>query len=191
MFRAAHHLLPLAVAIPLIVSAGCRSMVTAPPTSPPEAFFVPATDPEVVWERVVGVLHDYPFEIARENKLDGIIETKYKVGASLAEPWHQDSVGFQNRLESSLQSIRRKVSVMLTATDGGYIVTVQADKEIQNLNIPRANSVGGATFQENQPLQRDLEAVVSSRSGNGWSHRGRDAALEHDLMARLRSALLR
>lgn len=182
---------PLGPILILLLVAGCRSFGIAPTAAAPEPFFVAATDQETVWEQVVDVLHDYPFEIARENKLDGVIETRYKIGASLAEPWHQDSVGFENRLESSLQSIRRKVFVTMTPTEGGYIVTVQADKEIQNLNIPRANSVGGATFQENQPLHRDLDAVLGVPPGNGWSHRGRDLALEHDLTARLRRALLR
>ncbi|MFQ5731399.1 MAG: hypothetical protein ACE5KM_05525 [Planctomycetaceae bacterium] len=174
-----------------VCGVGCRTFVATTAVAPSQPFFVSAGDSETVWEQIVDVLHDYPFEIERETKLDGIIETKYKVGAGLAEPWHRDSVGLYNRLESSLQSIRRKVFVTMTRTDGGFVITVRADKDIQNLNIPRANSVGGATFQENQPLQRDLDAVVGNQSGNGWSHRGRDFALEQDLTARLRSALLR
>ena len=33
----------------------------------------------------IDVLHDYRFAIARENKLDGVIETEYKVGSGLLE----------------------------------------------------------------------------------------------------------
>lgn len=73
------------------------------------------------WERTVDLLHDY-FEIARENRLDGVIETRPKVGASLFEPWHKDSAGLKNRLESTLQSIRRKAFISVTATpEGGDI----------------------------------------------------------------------
>ena len=37
-----------------------------------------------------------PFEIARENKLDGVIETQYKTGAGILEPWHPDTVGLSS-----------------------------------------------------------------------------------------------
>src|SRR5262245_7731064 len=80
--------------------------------------FVSSNNQEVVWERVVDVLHDYRFEIARENRLDGVIETDYKVGSSFLEPWHKETVGYENRLESTLQSIRRKALVSLTPAEG-------------------------------------------------------------------------
>ena len=154
----------------------------------PEPLFVVGNDLEPVWERAVDVLHDYRFEIARQNKLDGVIETKYKVGASLVEPWHRDSVGFRNRLESTLQSIRRRVVVRITPSNQGYLVSVLAYKELENLVGLAANSAGGATFQENTPLQRDLDVVVGQTTASGWVSHGRDFALEQDMAARLRVA---
>jgi len=156
---------------------------------PPEPLIVQAASSEAAWERVIDVLHDYPFEIARENKLDGVVETEYKIGANLLEPWHRDSVGFRNRLESGLQPIRRKVFVTLTPVEQGYTVTVRADKEISNIERQTVNTAGGATFQDNLPLRRDLSAVVGETAQtSGWVSRGRDFALEHDLTARLRAA---
>lgn len=169
--------------------AGCR--LTSPPVAyaPPQAVFVSGGSSEQVWERVVDVLHDYPFEIERENKLDGVIETKFKVGASLLEPWHRDSVGFYNRLESGMQSIRRKVFVHIRPEAGGYSISVSTDKQISNHDRPIANTPGGATFLDNRPLQRNLSAVVGDRPvAEGWVSRGRDSALEVDMMRRLRSA---
>ena len=153
--------------------------------------FVPANEMEQIWERTVDVLHDYRFEIDRENKLDGIIETKYKVGAGIAEPWHRDSVGLENRLESSFQSIRRKIFVSMTPTEGGFLVGVQAHKEIEDLAGLAANSAGGATFQESSPLQRDLNLVVGQTAPSGWILQGRDVLLEQDLINNLHAALVR
>src|SRR6186713_26628 len=98
-----------------MLSTGCVSMdAHGPPVANP--VFVRAQNPEDAWERTVDVVHDYLFEIERENKLGGVIETRYKTGASLQEPWHPDSVGAANRWESTLQSIRRKAFVRFTPT---------------------------------------------------------------------------
>jgi hypothetical protein len=151
----------------------------------PNPVFVAANNHETVWERTVDVLHAYQFPIARENKPDGIIETDYKVGAGLLEPWHQDSLGADARLESSLQSIRRRVFVTLNPTDRGYLIGVEVFKELEDLNGPASNSAGAATFQESTPLQRDLDRVVGQSAPSGWIPVGRDARLEQAILQSL------
>jgi hypothetical protein len=157
---------------------GCATM-SRPPASNP--FFVAANDEEAVWERTVDVIHNY-FEIERENKLDGVIETQPKVGASLFEPWHHDSQGFDNRLESTFQSIRRRAFVNVTPTDGGYLVGVEVIKELEDLPGIAANTPGAATFQQNNPLRRDLNLVVGQSTPSGWLILGRDEVLERDML---------
>jgi hypothetical protein len=171
--------------------SGCaapRSAVLAPANNP---MFVPVAHEEVVWERTVDMLHDYGFEVARENKLDGMIETQYKVGSGFLEPWHHDSVGHDNRLESTLQSIRRRVAVHITPADGGFLVSIEAFKELEDLPGIAANSAGGATFQEATPLKRDLNLVVGQSTPSGWLVVGRDPALEHDMLSRLQTSFSR
>lgn len=173
----------------IVLALGCSHAPRQAVTTPPAPIFVPATNQEAVWERVVDVLHQYYFRLAREDRQDGIIETEYKVGAGLQEPWHPDAVGFENRLEGTLQSIRRRVIVRITPDDGGYLVTVEAFKELENLQGLAANSPGGATFQEHSPLQRDLDVVVGQTAPSGWIPLGRDPALEYDMIHRLQVAL--
>lgn len=153
--------------------------------------YIPASNPEMVWERTVDVIHYYNFAIARENKLDGVIETEYKVGSGLTEPWHRESVGFANRLESTLQSIRRRLFVSITPAEGGFLVGVEAFKELENLVGRAEKSAGGATFQESAPLQRDLNLVVGQSAPSGWIPQGRDLALEQDMLQRLQAAFAR
>lgn len=136
------------------------------------------------WERTVDLLHDY-FEISRENRLDGIIETRPKVGASLLEPWHKDSAGLKNRLESTLQSIRRRAFVSVTSTPEGYLVGVEVFKEMEDVPKGNGNSAGNATFQENRPLQRDLQTIVGESESEGWISLGRDARLEQRILVDL------
>lgn len=165
--------------------------MTSRPVVVQNPILVPANNHEVAWERTIDVLHDYSFEIERENKLGGVIETKYIVGSSLFEPWHREAVGFDNRLEGTLQSIRRRAFVTLTPTEDGYLVGVEVFKEIEDVQRTLQNSAGAATFQESTPLQRDLNLIVDETTPAGWIPRGRDSALEQSLLRRLQTAFSR
>lgn len=155
----------------------------------PNPLPVVARNEEALWERTVDVLHEFQFSVAREDRLARVIETDYKVGSGCLEPWHFDSVGADNRLESTLQSIRRMVRVTLLPVDGGggYAVSVEAFKEREDLPGLAANSPGAATFQESAPLQVDLNPVVGQSAPSGWIPVGRDLALEQAVLARLRA----
>lgn len=158
------------------VLSGCATARTAAQNP----FFVAADNEEAVWERTVDVVHDY-FEIARENRLDGVIETRPKVGASLLEPHHKDSVGFESRLESTLQSIRRRALVNVNRTQGGFLVGVEVVKEQEDLPGVAATTAGGATFAQTGPLRRDLNLVVGQSAPSGWIVLGRDELLEQEM----------
>ena len=147
---------------------------------------------DLIWERAVAVLNNYHFVIARESKLEGVIETQYRAGSNLLEPWHHDSVGYASKLESTLQSIRRRVVVTFQNTaDNMLIVSVRADKQIEDVPGLAANYEGGATFRDSDPLQRDLDQVVGQSGPSRWISRGTDPALEVELLSQIRHAVLR
>jgi hypothetical protein len=175
------------IVLPVLLGSGCRtpSIGTLAVSNP---VFVPIEQHVVVWDRAVDVLHDFHFLVVRENRLDGTIETEYRVGSGVLEPWHHDSVGLENRLESTLQSIRRRMIVTVTPAPGGHWVSVEALKELEDLPGLAANSPGAATFQESRPLQRDLDVVVGQTAPSGWILLGRDVLLEQDYLCRLQSA---
>lgn len=171
------------IALATTALCGCVSLdAKGPPIANP--VFVRANNPEEAWERTVDVVHDYLFEIERENKLGGVIETRYKTGASMLEPWHPDTVGAENRWESSLQSIRRKAFVRFTPAPGGYLVGIEAVKELEDVS-KAANFAGGATFLDNSALQRDLNPVVGQATPSGWINKGRDEDLEQAMLRTL------
>lgn len=184
-----HHLqLRVAFASTIVVGllSGCATMSgQAQVVSNP--VFVRANNSDEAWERTVDVVHDYLFEIERENKLGGVLETRYKTGANLLEPWHRDSVGVANRAESTLQSIRRKAFLSVTPVDGGFMVGVEAHKELEDV-ARAANSAGAATFLDNSPLQRDLNPVVGQATPSGWIPKGRDMALEQSMLTSINRA---
>jgi hypothetical protein len=139
-------------------------------------------------ERAADVLAKYNFEIDTNNQLEGTIATQYKVGSGILEPWHRESVGLQNRLQSTLQPIRRKVLIHFVRVEGGYLVSVEALKELEDLAAPSPNTPGGSTFPQNYPLRRDLNLVLGQAAPSGWIPLGRDAALEQDMLCRLQAA---
>ncbi len=183
------------IVLGLVLAVGCASpwLGAAPRAVVGNPLMVPAANDEVLWERTVDVLHDFHFQIARENRFSRVIETDYRTGSGLLEPWHQDSVGLENRLESTLQSVRRKVLVRVLPSEQGvgYLVSVEAFQEREDLPGIAANSPGGATFQESTPLQRDLNLVVGQSAPSGWIAVGRDPALEQKILQSLQVAYAR
>lgn len=179
----------IALAIGLFV-AGCVTPASQQAAYLSNPLVLPAGSDEVAWEKTIEVLHEYQFQIARENKLDGVIETQFKVGAGMLEPWHADAVGLEERLEGSLQSVRRRAFVSLSRSPNGYVVSVEVFKELEDLNGLAANSAGGATFQESSPLERDLNRVVGQSARSNWLPQGRDARLEQALLSSLEEKFL-
>ncbi len=155
------------------------------------AIVVPASQFDLMWERCVAVLNEYHFMVARESKLEGIIETHYRAGSNLFEPWHPDSVGTRNRLESTLQSIRRRVIVQFrNSTNNAMTITVRVDKEIEDVPGLAANYEGGASFPDSDPLDRDLNQVLGQSTPSRWTPRGTDPALEAELIRDIQRAVL-
>ena len=137
--------------------------------------------------KTVQILNQLHFQVARESKLEGVIETEYRGGSGILEPWHKDSIGFHARLESSLQSIRRKVIVRFQeSAPGTVVVGVQVLKEIEDLNGSAAGSQGAATFTEGDFFDRDLDRVVGESGSTMWLNRGNDVALQAEIVRQIR-----
>ncbi|MFH5805786.1 hypothetical protein [Alienimonas sp. DA493] len=179
-----------AVLAPCVALTGCRSVAVRAPDAPAPSKVMLTPNAEAAWETTVSTLHRFGFRTAVENKLDGTIETAWVVGSSLAEPWNDDSVGFANRLEDTLQSTRRRVVATVRPVAGefgpeAYEVTIRAFKELEDVRGVVANTTGGATFQNREPLSRDLQAVHGQFGPTQWIPLGRDPALENAIVAEL------
>ena len=136
----------------------------------------------------MSVLHRNHFMIARESKLEGIIETEYRAGSNLLELWHPDSIGHDSRTESTVQSIRRKVTISFQQRDSDQIMlVVNVLKEIEDVPGPTATYAGGATFSESSLFDRDLDQVVGQAGPSRWLPRGRDTRLESRIVSQIQS----
>lgn len=170
---------------------GCASVsrVISPRPVSDNPLIVPSNDFEAVWNATVAVVDDY-FDNCRENRLARTIVTDPMIGATLLEPWRGDSVGFPERLESSLQTIRRFAQVQIEPLPGrGFAVKVEVLKEQEDLPKPDRQSAGRAVFNNDFPVNRTREIVGPVPVPLIWIPRGRDAQLEQRILGEIRDAL--
>jgi hypothetical protein len=151
---------------------------------------VPSVDPQQVWETVVDVTDDY-FQIEREEPVrvigdvvtEGRLDTFPKVGSTWLEPWQLDSASPYERLESTLQSIRRQAVVRVIPSQRGYMVNVFVFKELEDVTQPERATAGAATFRHDSSLTRVVNPGSEQPINEGWIGLGRDPALEQQILA--------
>jgi hypothetical protein len=168
-----------------------------PPGAPPllnaNPAFVQAVNRDVMWDQLVAVVERY-FQIDREQRVrqvgdvltEGRIDTFPKTGATLLEPWLPDAVGAYNRLEGTLQSIRRRALIRVIPTEGGYLVDVAVFKELEDVLVPEYTPSGNATFQSRNDVAPPVDPPIEDISSPvGWISQGRDTRLEQAIIADL------
>jgi hypothetical protein len=178
----------------LLAASGCvANSCPSGPLAYENPIHLPPASPDCVWEAVIDVLDDY-FEIEREERgrqLAGVstvgrIETFPAIGSTLLEPWKGDSATPYDRLECTLQSMRRRALVqVIPSDDGGTLVDVVVYKELEDMAQPENAPTASATFQFDSGLQRFSVPVGRQGVSLGWIPKGRDPALEQKIIAQL------
>jgi hypothetical protein len=184
-------LLAMVVLSCVLSGAGCSTVaqwiMPGPPATNP--LVVPSADFETIWKESVAVLDEY-FDIASENRLSRTIVTQPVVGATLLEPWRIDSYDLGDRLESTIQTIRRHGRITINpAPGGGFLVKVEVFKELEDMAKPDRQSMGRAVFHNDFPVSRSYEIVGPVPLPIQWIPRGRDAKLEQAILDRIRNRL--
>ena len=192
-----------------VIGPGGPVLPAAPPT-PQNAVVIPPLDAEQVWTKMVDVADDY-FKVQSEQRVvfaggvptEGRIDTFPQTGATILEPWRGDSVGWNERWESTLQSIRRIGTMRLIPDPAGWRVEVVVNKELEFLPRPMRATAGGASFRNDDSLYRygtplptlgqqvgDQPRPVSAPTPNvGWIPMGRDPLLEQRMLGKLLAKL--
>jgi len=194
-----------------VIGPGGPVAASAPPApAARNSVVIPPLDAELVWTQMVDVADDY-FKIAAEQRVvfangvpaEGRIDTFPQTGSTLLEPWRGDSVGFRERLEATLQSIRRRGTMRLIPDPAGWRIEAVVLKELENMPRPMKATAGGASFRNDDSLYRygtplptlgqqvgDQPRPVAAPTPNlGWIPLGRDPLLEQRLLSKVLAKL--
>lgn len=148
-----------------------------------------------VYSAALEVLHDYGYEIAETNRFSGHIEAVPRVAPGALLLLKPGSPELYERLLCSLQTYRHRVSVIIQTADAepkehrGYDVEFIVRKELEDLPRPVRSTVGGAVFRSENTVERQTEVIDATFFEPNWIYRGRDAALESELIRRFKCAL--
>ena len=165
----------------------------------PNPIFVRVSNQDAAWETIAATLNDY-FKIDTEQRVtqtgavltEGRLETRWQSGATVFEPWRNDSVGAFNRWQSTLQTIRRRASVRVIPAAGGLEIGVRVDKQLEDLNRPEQASAGAASLRSDGSLPTDRLTPVDTVLGSErWINIGRDEPLEQEMLRRFQQRLTR
>ena len=162
----------------------------APATPLPNPMRIPAGDFDVIWNKTVAEVNKH-FPIASENRLARTIRSDDLMTGTLIEPWTPDAVTFRDRLEATLQTIRKFAIVHIDpAPTGGYLVRVEVYKQLEDLSKPASQPAGRAAFYNDFPVNRTRDVVGTVPTPLGWITMGRDTNLEQVILAGIRDAFL-
>lgn len=146
-------------------------------------------DPEFLWFQIVDATDDY-FRIQNEQWvrrdnvqwLEGRLSSYPQVSGTSFEPWKNDTKRGFERLQSTIQTIRRTASVRVTPDETGYTIEVNVLKEKEDVDQAQSSTAGSSaqrhdgTIVRNENQQRTLPETL------GWFEIGRDAELEQKIM---------
>ncbi|MBX3422321.1 MAG: hypothetical protein KF752_12280 [Pirellulaceae bacterium] len=147
-------------------------------------------DPEFLWLQVVDAVDDH-FRIQSEQWvrrdqdgwLEGRLTTYPEVSGTSLEPWRREASRGIERLQSTIQTIRRTATVRVIPEESGYVIDVTVLKEQEDVDQAQASTAGSSaqrhdgTIVRNENQQRQLPVTL------GWFEIGRDADLEQRIMA--------
>lgn len=143
-----------------------------------------------VFEACLASLLDQGFEILESNRYDGRIETLPRVAPGILNVLKAGSPDLRERLLATAQTYRHRASIIIQPADNsGYFVEVIVRKELEDLPKPVRSTVGAAVFRSEQTVERQFEVIDPIFFESGWIYKGRDCALEQEIIRRLVSCL--
>lgn len=187
----------------LAPATGCIGWYT-PAAAPPAAIagpplaenpvLIPTTNPDQVWDQLIDVVDNY-FKVEREQRVrlvgdvltEGRLETYPRTGSTLLEPWNLDSTTGYERLESTLQSIRRRAVVRVIPAEAGFLIEATVFKELEDLPRPENGLASYANLRNDDSLRRYANPVGGQQPTLGWIGLGRDVALEQQILGEMRA----
>ena len=177
----------------------CSQQPIAEQGQPPATVYanpiwIPVADSQSAWELTVRVVGSY-FRIEREELIrqvgnvvmEGRITTVPEVSPTIFEPWRHDTVDPEQRVENTLQTMRRRAIVRVIPAQGGHWVDVTVFKDLEDLPRPEQATSGASTFRYDSTETRISNPITGDQAPLGWIYKGRDASMEQHIIGHLMS----
>lgn len=193
-------MLCLVAAVPL----GCRRLPPLPyvpfatrPAPPPPIQVpvsnptnIPPVEPDFLWRQIVDSVDDY-FRIDTEEPVrrtetfwqEGLLTTFPVISGTVLEPWRGDSARGFEKLQSTIQTIRRTATVKVMAVETGYAIDIRVIKEQEDVDQSQFSAAGASAQRHDGTIIRTDSQVRQLPITLGWYEIGRDRNLEQRLMA--------
>lgn len=151
---------------------------------------VGSVDPDFLWRMIVDTVDDH-FRIDTEQPvrrdanswLEGRLVTFPEVSGTSFEPWRKDTARGFERLQSTVQTIRRTASVRVINEPTGYQISVEVIKEQEDVDQSQFAAAGAAAQRHDGSIVRNENQLRQLPATLGWFEIGRDRELERRLMA--------
>lgn len=143
-----------------------------------------------VYARVLDAVDDY-FPIKPGSRLSGQIETMPQLAPGFEQPWKPGSPDTHERLRATFQTVRHyAIAKIWVGERGGFRVSVEVYKELEDLGRPTGENRGSSVFQESPTVERTA-ALVEGQGTQGrlWIPMGRDYALEQTILRKVQKNL--
>lgn len=179
----------LFIALPGCGQLAHRLTTPVPASFVPNPLELPPARDDFVWSQVIDAVDDY-FRIAREQPvqnrsgiiMDGRIETAYQIGSSIFEPWRKDSTPGFERMQSTLQSIRRRAIVTVRPHPAGYTLEVVVQKDLEDTDRSQYSTESTAGIRHDGSVVQRQDRYDDSPVTLGWIPLGRDPSLEQVIL---------
>ncbi len=113
-------------------------------------------------------------------------------GSTIFEPWAHDTANSYERIESTLQTIRRIAEVRVAPAppgQAGFLVQVSVFKELEDLAQPDKAGVAAVRraprFTTTAPRRGSSIRSTEQENTKPWIPQGRDPALEQRLLGQI------
>jgi hypothetical protein len=167
--------------------AGCQAPPS--PEGPSEAL-VRLVDYDGFMDRTLTSLRELDLPPQHVDRVRGVVHTRPTTSGQWFEPWRVDARGGYQLLESSLHTIRRRVTVRCEYAGEGapldeFRLRVEVAKERFSSPQRQVTTASGALaiYSERLPTEEGLRA--SQVRGDHWVPLGRDGPLEAYLLRRI------
>lgn len=141
-----------------------------------------------LWELCRQELHQRGFEVAYQNRIEGVLESQPRISSQWFELGGRDTADAYSALESSLQSVRRRIR---------FFIEPMADQsccrcEVMVERLALGENAVDGSYRVGDVLRRAGGAPVlkgNQRRTEHWVELGKDSALAQALLTSLDSKL--